>query len=224
MSQPDLESPMSLVILSDVASKVDFKLSKSATQSPTRPFTTFRKLVRIVKNVKFTANNDTSRCIKFVLTSRFFEISSFDFLFWSTASWTWLIFSWVKLWFRFITSVVISIWWFKTSFENILHENHEKSLCKNVKAYKSKLNTWKEYSMKAKHNFVRRTSLEDFQSYKIKVIFYPFQIGCLFSFALMLWIFPSRRYFFQFVSFVAEQKYLDFYKMKNHILMEDSAN
>ena len=123
MSQPDLESPMSLVILSDVVSKVDFKLSKSATQSPTRPFTTFRKLVRIVKNVKFMVNNDTSRWIKFVLTCRFFEISSFDFLFWSTASWTWFILSWVKLWFRFITSVVISIWWFKTSFENILHEN-----------------------------------------------------------------------------------------------------
>ena len=143
-------------------------------------------------------------------TSRFFEISSFDFLFWSTASWTWFILSWVKLWFRFITSVVISIWWFKTSFENILHENLsfgiKKSLFKNVNVYKSKLNTWKEYSMKEKHNFVRRTSLEEFFSYKIKVIFHPFQIGCLFSFALMLWIFPSRRYFFQFVSFVAKQK------------------
>lgn len=140
-------------------------------------------------------------------TSRFFEISSFDFLFWSTASWTWFILSWVKLWFRFITSVVISIWWFKTSFENILHENLsfgiKKSLFKNVNVYKSKLNTWKEYSMKEKHNFVRRTSLEEFFSYKIKVIFHPFQIGCLFSFALMLWIFLSRRYFFQFVSFVA---------------------
>ena len=87
--------------------------------------------------------------------------------------------------------------WWKVDFW------YKKGHLKNVNAYKSKLNTWKEYSMKAKHNFVRRTSLEKFDSYKIKVIFHPFQIGCLFSFALMLWIFPSRLCFFQFVSFVA---------------------